>query len=141
MVTPSSTDVTTTYTPQEPSAASKTLTATGQATILDVTEEGLVHFVTIENTTGTAGNTATVKLKFTVDGGTATNVTVMSAAATFADWALACPGTGDGQTNNDRRELPISFTYKVSLKVEIDVTVAAFALGTMKATVVRSKKV
>lgn len=132
----------TTFTPQEAASASRSLTATGQATIVDVTEGGIVHFVTVETTTGISGTGGTAKLKFTVDGGTASNLTVTdSATAKFSDWVMAGPGNGDGATNNDRRTIILGFTYKTSLKVEIDCTAPAFAAGVLKATVVRSKKV
>lgn len=128
------------YTPQEPSSGSKALTSTGQTTVVNVTEEGIVHFVVVETTTGMGGIGATAKLKFTIDGGTASNLTVINGAL-FEDWVRACPGSGDGSTNNDRREIPLGFTYVTSLKMEIDCTAGAFGSGTLKATLVRSKKV
>ena len=130
------------FTPQEPSSASRSITSTGQTTVVDVTESGIVHFAVVEMTTGISGTGGTAKLKFTIDGGTASNITVTdSATAKFSDWLMAGPGNGDGSTNNDRRTVILGFTYKTSLKVEIDCTAPAFAAGTMKVTVVRSKKV
>lgn len=128
------------FEPQEPSSGSRALTSTGQTTIVNVTEGGLVMGVMLETTTGMGGIGATAKLKWTIDGGTATNVTVINGAL-FEDWVRACPGNGDGSTNNDRRAIPISFTYKTSLKMEIDCTVGSFGAGTLKATLLRAKKV
>lgn len=128
------------FTPQEPSVGSKALGSTGQTTVVNVTEAGMVQFVVVETTTGMGGVGATAKLKFTIDGGTASNVTVIDGTL-FEEWVIACPGSGDGSTNNDRRMIPLSFTYKTSLKVEIDCTAAGIGSGTLQATVVRAKKV
>lgn len=126
------------YTPQTASVATKALTSNGASTVVNVTGAGIVEAIIIEMTTGMTTGTTT-GLKFTVDGSSAVTRNVIN-GNTFLDWVLACPGAGDGTVNNDRRQLPISFPYSTSLKIEIDCVTSSFAGGTLQCTVLRSKR-
>lgn len=126
------------YTPQTASVASRSLTSNGATTVVNVTEAGFVEAIVIEMTTAiTTGVTA--GLKFTVDGAAAVTRNVIN-GNTFLDWVQACPGNGTGVVNNDRRQLPISFPYSTSLKIEIDCVTSSIGGGTMQCTVLRSKR-
>lgn len=126
------------YTPQEVSTASRSLASTGQTTVVNVTEAGIVESVVIQMTVA-IGSVSITGIRFTVDGGTPATRNVINGSV-FLDWVLTCGGTGDGTALNDKRILPISFPYSTSLKVEIDCSGATASAGTLQCTVMRSKK-
>lgn len=126
------------YTPQEVTTASRSLASTGQTTVVNVTEAGIVEAVVIQMITA-IGSSSTTGIRFTVDGGTPATRNVINGSV-FLDWVLTCGGTGDGTVLHDKRILPISFPYSTSLKVEIDCSTATASAGVLQCTVMRSKK-
>jgi hypothetical protein len=125
---------------QEVSAATRTLGSTGQTTVLNVTEGGILLWCVVEVVNSLSAGGYVGKLKFTVDGGTATSVTVVNGIS-FVDWMVAGPGLGDGTAAGDKRMIPLGFTYKTSIKVEADCTTAGGGIGSIKVTAGRAKKV
>lgn len=127
------------FAPQEISTATRQLSV-GQTTIVNVTEGGILIGAIVEVTASLSSGGYGARLKFTVDGGTPTYIVVVS-GIDFETWMTALPGSGDGTTVGDKRFIPLGFTYKTSLKVEIDCTAGGAGFGEIRVTVLRAKQV
>lgn len=126
---------------------------TAATTIMNVTEEGgLLSIAIYVNTAITAGGggvgTSSVKIRLTIDGSTAQDLTIYNGAITFTTDALGVSQerTGTGSSVGDTFVMYIGFTYTISAKVEVVVSQDAtlgngFATGQVRCTTSRAKKV
>ena len=114
------------------------LTSTALTNITNVSQDGVLHTVTLHLTTALVGN-CTADLEIQVDGTATQNISVFAAGTSLAAPLRGMPGTG-AVLLDDFRSLPVFVPFKTSLRVGLNVTVAS-ATGNLRVSVLRSKRI
>lgn len=135
-------DTTVAEVPSQVHTASLSLGSTGNVSVVNVSGAGSIRDIALRVTASVPGTPkGSAELRITRDGGTEQTIALYSSSTVFTDAVLPY-ATGQGSSNadgdlvGDTLQLPTSFAFETSAKVEAHVT-TAFGGGTLRISLLR----
>lgn len=125
---------------QVPDSQVISLTANALTNVIDLSSQaGLIHQISFSIDTVLTGNN-TSALEVQIDGQGTQSLPLFSAALIFPNTILSLLGSGTGLVVNDFRVFLFTLPFTKSARIGLNVSVAS-ALGALRLTVVRSKRI